>query len=89
MVKFEYVNVKNYLNIDRLTGGLEVTVDDTWFLNKLEPGDSDQNLTILGFYLPSTANSTVELSSPISQFPRPFNFTVTRKCLFGQNSLGN
>lgn len=79
MIKFEYVNVKSYLNLDRIDGGLEVTIDDTWFLNKLEPGASDQNLTILGFYLPSTANVTQELASPISMYPRPFNFTVTRK----------
>jgi hypothetical protein len=79
MVKFEYVNIKSFLNLDRSTGELSVTIDDTWFLNKLEPGSSDQNLTIFGFYVPSILNSTQELSSPDSMLPRPFNFTITRK----------
>ncbi|KAF1800240.1 hypothetical protein FB192DRAFT_1285645, partial [Mucor lusitanicus] len=77
-IKFEYQNVKNFTNLDRSTGGIEVTVDDSWFLAPLNPGDSPKNWTMLGFYLPSTLNSAQELASPTSMFPRPFNFTITR-----------
>ncbi|CAO0790316.1 unnamed protein product [Mucor circinelloides] len=77
-IKFEYQNVKNFTNLDRSTGGIEVTVDDSWFLTPLNPGDSPKNWTMLGFYLPSTLNSAEELASPTSMFPRPFNFTITQ-----------
>ncbi|KAG1176445.1 hypothetical protein G6F70_005071 [Rhizopus microsporus] len=75
IINYAYVNVKNYSNLNTLAGGIQVTVDDSWFL---KPSSTNQNITMYGFYLPSTANVTVELSDPNSQFPRPFNFTVTQ-----------
>jgi hypothetical protein len=79
IINYAYVNVKNYNNLTTLTGGISITVDDSWFLS---PSLTSQNLTMYGFLLPSTANVTLELSNPDSQYPRPFNFTVTRKvCL--------
>ncbi|KAI7897790.1 uncharacterized protein BX663DRAFT_527202 [Cokeromyces recurvatus] len=78
-IKFEYKNVKNFTRLDQSLGSVKVTVDDSWFLSPLEPGSLDLNLTLYGFYLPSTENVTEELSNPISMYPRPFNFTITRK----------
>ncbi|CAO3678686.1 unnamed protein product [Rhizopus stolonifer] len=75
IVNYAYVNVKTYKNFTTLTGGSEVTVNDSWFL---ESSTTSQNLTMYGFLLPSTANVTQELSNPDSQYPRPFNFTVTQ-----------
>ncbi|KAI8640327.1 hypothetical protein BD408DRAFT_419899 [Parasitella parasitica] len=77
-LKFEYTNVKNFTNLSTKTGGIEVTVDDSWFLTPLEPGEPPKNWTMLGFYLPSTLDSAQELASPTSMFPRPFNFTITQ-----------
>ncbi|CEP15952.1 hypothetical protein [Parasitella parasitica] len=77
-LKFEYINVKNFTNLSTKSGGIEVTVDDSWFLNPLDPGEQPKNWTMLGFYLPSTLNSAQELASPTSMFPRPFNFTITQ-----------
>ncbi|KAL0137120.1 hypothetical protein V8B55DRAFT_1545653 [Mucor lusitanicus] len=88
-IKFEYQNVKNFTNLDRSTGGIEVTVDDSWFLAPLNPGDSPKNWTMLGFYLPSTLNSAQELASPTSMFPRPFNFTITQFAPPGNSSTTN
>ncbi|EIE92247.1 hypothetical protein RO3G_17054 [Rhizopus delemar RA 99-880] len=76
IINYAYVNVKTFNNLTTSTGGINVTVDDSWFLDS---STTRQNLTMYGFYLPSTANVTVELSDPNSQYPRPFNFTVTRK----------
>ncbi|KAI8983997.1 hypothetical protein BDF20DRAFT_911172 [Mycotypha africana] len=77
-IKFEYINVKNFTNLERRSGGIEVTVDDSWFLSPLQNGESSKNWTMMGFYLPSKANPAVELASPTSMYPRPFNFTVTQ-----------
>lgn len=73
------MSVKNYTDLDRADGSAQVTVDDSWFLSPLPAGSPPTNLTILAFYLPSTLSPYTEISSPISMFPRPFNFTVTRK----------
>ncbi|KAI8076445.1 uncharacterized protein B0P05DRAFT_545888 [Gilbertella persicaria] len=78
IVRYEYINVKNFTGLTETSGGIEVTVDDSWFLASLPAGTPDQNLTIYGFYLPSTADPAVELASTSSQYPRPFNFTVTQ-----------
>ncbi|GAN01433.1 hypothetical protein MAM1_0007c00866 [Mucor ambiguus] len=88
-IKFEYQNVKNFTNLDRSSGGIEVAVDDSWFLTPLNPGDSPKNWTMLGFYLPSTLNSAQELASPTSMFPRPFNFTITQFAPPGNSSTTN
>ncbi|CAO3647068.1 unnamed protein product [Mucor fragilis] len=88
-IKFEYQNVKNFTNLDTSTGGIEVTVDDSWFLTPLNPGDSPKNWTMLGFYLPSTLDSAQELASPTSMFPRPFNFTITQIAPPGNSSTTN
>lgn len=77
-IKYEYIPVKTFSNLNRSIGGFEVTVDDSWFLSKSE---KDQNLTIYGYFLPSTLNNTEELTNIYSMYPRPFNFTVTRKYL--------
>ncbi|KAI8080904.1 hypothetical protein BDF21DRAFT_451839 [Thamnidium elegans] len=81
IVKFEYVSVKNYTDLDRATGGTEVTVDDSWFLEPLENGSAPRNLSISAFYLPSTLSPYSEISSTISMFPRPYNFTVIQLAL--------
>lgn len=73
------MSVKNYTDLDRASGFVQVTVDDSWFLNPLPAGSSPTNLTIVAFYLPPTLSPYTEISSPISMFPRPFNFTVVRK----------
>ncbi|KAI9472150.1 MAG: hypothetical protein EXX96DRAFT_583054 [Benjaminiella poitrasii] len=78
-IKFEYVNVKNFTNLDRSQGSVQVTVDDSWFLTPLQPSSPDVDWTLMAFYLPSTANVTEELTNPYSMYPRPFNFTITRK----------
>lgn len=78
IIKFEYVSVKNYTDIDRSLGGVQVTVDDSWFLSPLPDGAPPENLTMAGFYLPNGFSPYSEISSPISMFPRPFNFTVTQ-----------
>lgn len=73
------MSVKNYTDLDRGEGAVQVTVDNSWFLNPLPAGSPPTNLTIVAFYLPSTLSPYIEISSPISMLPRPFNFTVTRK----------
>ncbi|EIE80963.1 hypothetical protein G6F46_001394 [Rhizopus delemar] len=86
IINYAYVNVKNYNNLTTLTGGIHITVDDSWFLS---PSLTSQNLTMYGFLLPSTANVTLELSDPDSQYPRPFNFTVTQLASTHLNSNPN
>lgn len=76
------MSVKNFTDLDRATGGIEVTVDNSWFLEPLENGSSPLNLSISAFYLPSTLSPYAEISSTISMFPRPYNFTVVRKFFF-------
>lgn len=83
IINYAYVNVKTFNNLTTSTGGINVTVDDSWFLDS---STTRQNLTMYGFYLPSTANVTVELSDPNSQYPRPFNFTVTQNASKSSNS---
>ncbi|KAG1369503.1 hypothetical protein G6F61_012276 [Rhizopus arrhizus] len=82
IINYAYVNVKTFNNLTTSTGGIHVTVDNSWFLDS---STTDQNLTMYGFYLPSTANVTVELSDPNSQYPRPFNFTVTQSASGNSN----
>ncbi|KAI9340131.1 hypothetical protein BD770DRAFT_399845 [Pilaira anomala] len=81
IVKFEYVSVKNFTDLDRTYGGIQVIVDDSWFLESLPDNSLPQNLSISAFYLPSTLSPYAEISSPISMFPRPYNFTVTQFAL--------
>ncbi|KAI8368965.1 hypothetical protein BD560DRAFT_398220 [Blakeslea trispora] len=87
IVRYEYVSVKNFTNLPERSGGIEVTVDDSWFLSSLPPGSPSQNLTMYGFYLPSSANPMEELASTSSQFPRPFNFTVVQKAPLGNTTI--
>ncbi|GAA5797165.1 hypothetical protein HPULCUR_002544 [Helicostylum pulchrum] len=81
IVKYEYVSVKNYTDLDTATGGTEVTVDDSWFLDPLENGSPPRNLSISAFYLPSDLSPYAEISSTISMYPRPYNFTVVQLSL--------
>lgn len=76
------MSVKNFTDLDRTYGGIQVIVDDSWFLESLPDNSLPQNLSISAFYLPSTLSPYIEISSPISMFPRPYNFTVTRKFYF-------
>ncbi|KAI8363805.1 hypothetical protein EDC96DRAFT_511796 [Choanephora cucurbitarum] len=86
IVRYEYVSVKNFTNLPEKSGGIEVTVDDSWFLSSLPAGSPSQNLTMYGFYLPSSANPMEELASTSSQFPRPFNFTVVQYASMNQTN---
>lgn len=61
-----------------MTGGLTVTVDDSWFLSATP---IEKNITLFGYYLPSTLDPAQELTNINSMYPRPFNFTVTRNYL--------
>jgi hypothetical protein len=79
IVKYAYVSTKNYTNLSTSLGGVEVAVDDSWFLNSLSPGSQNQTVTTYLYILPSTMDPYTELANSNSMYPRPFNFSVLRK----------
>ncbi|KAI8371504.1 uncharacterized protein BYT42DRAFT_501686, partial [Radiomyces spectabilis] len=74
--------VRNWTDIDRAEGSLQVKIDSTWFPTDLSPDTVNRTWTLYGFYLPTELDPTTELVNPYSQYPRPFNFSVVRKCSF-------
>ncbi|KAI9262774.1 hypothetical protein BY458DRAFT_557105 [Sporodiniella umbellata] len=75
IINYAYVNVKTLENLPTDSGGVNVTVDDSWFI---KPSSTAQNLTAYAYLLPSTFNATNELLDTNSLYPLPLNFTVTQ-----------
>lgn len=75
IINYAYVNVKTLSNLTTNSGGVNVTIDDSWFIRS---STTAQNLTMYAYILPSTANSTKELTDPKSLYPLPSNFTITQ-----------
>ncbi|CAO3635922.1 unnamed protein product [Cunninghamella echinulata] len=71
---FQYILIKTWSKLPRLNGVMSVTVDDSWFSTTAY----NKNVTWdFSFYiLPSGMDSTSELQSTASQFPKPINFNV-------------
>lgn len=73
---YEYRPIKNWTDLPRAQGFLDVQVDGTWFPTR---STTNKTWTLYGYYLPSGLDPTAELTNPASQYPRPFNFSVVRK----------
>ncbi|KAG0171327.1 hypothetical protein DFQ28_003861 [Apophysomyces sp. BC1034] len=86
---FAYRSIKNWTNLTCKDGGLDVTVDNSWFPNQLDHGSGNKTWTLYGFYLPTGLDPTVQLVSPDSQFPRPFNFSVVQSAYAADGSGGD
>ena len=64
-----------------LTGSLTVNVNNSWFP---QPADEGQNKTwtMYGWFLPAGRNATQMLLETETTYPRPFNWSVVRKCFY-------
>ncbi|ORZ00905.1 hypothetical protein BCR43DRAFT_434488 [Syncephalastrum racemosum] len=79
---YAYMTIKNFTDLPRADGGLDVNIDKSWFPPQL----ANDDCTLYGLYLPEGTNPTEELTNPLSQYPRPFNFTIHRRRFFSCDS---
>ncbi|KAI8081350.1 uncharacterized protein BX664DRAFT_285305 [Halteromyces radiatus] len=72
---YQYTQIKQWSDIHTNDGSMSVLVDDTWFPTPDTDG-KNKTWSLYLYYLPSTVNASSELQNTLSQYPRPYNFSV-------------